>query len=285
MSGYNAVLARNTADAPQGIGPYSQTVAFSHYNNFSAQLPIDPATGELVYWRSERAGRAGLQEHQGDPREHRPCAGRCRQDHGIPHRYLDAAAVDEAFVTFFPSYVPTRTTVGVAALPWVPWCKSKHSYPTAKARFRTHRRQATSSRWQGTPTKHRRVLCPLRPSPSRTTTISPRSCPLIRRRANLLRRRVRTGRAGLQEHQGDSREHRPCAGRCRQDHDLRHEPRGHRCRQGCLHEFLPRLRARTDDGGGGGLAPLTPWCRLKRSSSGTGRRHTPQPPEDAAATS
>ena len=48
MSGYNAVLARNTENAPNGIGPYSQTVAFSHYNNLSAQLPIDPKTGKLV---------------------------------------------------------------------------------------------------------------------------------------------------------------------------------------------------------------------------------------------
>nr|MBI9047487.1 hypothetical protein [Anaerolineaceae bacterium] len=48
MSGYNAVLARTTENAPIGIGPYSQTVAFSHYNNLSAQLPIDPKSGKLV---------------------------------------------------------------------------------------------------------------------------------------------------------------------------------------------------------------------------------------------
>lgn len=48
MSGYNAVLAKNTDNAPKGIGPYSQTVAFSHYNNFSAQLPVDPKSGKLV---------------------------------------------------------------------------------------------------------------------------------------------------------------------------------------------------------------------------------------------
>ena len=48
MSGYNAVLARNTDKAPKSIGPYSQTVAFSHYNNLSAQLPIDPKSGKIV---------------------------------------------------------------------------------------------------------------------------------------------------------------------------------------------------------------------------------------------
>lgn len=44
----NSLLARNTENAPSSIGPYSQTVAFSHYNNLSAQLPIEPKTGKLV---------------------------------------------------------------------------------------------------------------------------------------------------------------------------------------------------------------------------------------------
>ena len=48
MSGYNAVLARNAETAPKGIGPYSQSVAFSHYNNLSAQLPIEPRSGKIV---------------------------------------------------------------------------------------------------------------------------------------------------------------------------------------------------------------------------------------------
>ena len=47
MSGDNAVLARNTEDAPKSP-LHSQTVAFSHYNNLSAQLPVDPKTGSLV---------------------------------------------------------------------------------------------------------------------------------------------------------------------------------------------------------------------------------------------
>ena len=44
MSDPNVVVARNTDKAPVS-DLYSQTVAFSHYNNLSAQLPIDPATG------------------------------------------------------------------------------------------------------------------------------------------------------------------------------------------------------------------------------------------------
>ena len=41
-------LARDTENAPKSLGPYTQTVAFSHYNNISAQLPIDLKTGKIV---------------------------------------------------------------------------------------------------------------------------------------------------------------------------------------------------------------------------------------------
>ncbi|SCY59472.1 RidA family protein [Nitrosospira sp. Nsp13] len=117
MSGYNAVLARNTDSAPKGLGPCSQTVAFSHYNNLSAQLPIDPESGEIV------AG--GVKEQ----------AGQCFKnikaivesiDHAMSDviritvfvkNISDVDAVDEVYKTFFPTYVPTRTTVAVAALP------------------------------------------------------------------------------------------------------------------------------------------------------------------------
>jgi reactive intermediate/imine deaminase len=117
MSSYNKVLARNTDNAPKGIGPYSQTVAFSHYNNLSAQLPIDPKSGKMV--------TGGVKEQ----------AEQCFKNikaivESIDHVMSDVVritvfvknisdidAVDEVYKTFFPTYVPTRTTVAVAALP------------------------------------------------------------------------------------------------------------------------------------------------------------------------
>lgn len=52
MSNENIVLARNTERAPKH--PLAaQTVAFSHYNHLSAQLPIEPTSGQLVErWHS-----------------------------------------------------------------------------------------------------------------------------------------------------------------------------------------------------------------------------------------
>jgi reactive intermediate/imine deaminase len=117
MSGYNAVLARNTDSAPKSIGPYSQTVAFSHYNNLSAQLPIDPETGKFV--------TGGVQEQAGQ------CLNNIKAivesiDHVMSDvvrvtvflkNISDIEAVGEVYAAFFPDYVPTLTTVAVAALP------------------------------------------------------------------------------------------------------------------------------------------------------------------------
>lgn len=117
MTNFNAVSAKNTGNAPNGNGLYSQTVAFSHYNNLSAQLPIEPKTGKLV------AG--GIKEQ----------AEQCFKNieaivDSIDHVMSDIVritvfvtdiqdvdAVDEVYKTFFPTYVPSRTTVAVAALP------------------------------------------------------------------------------------------------------------------------------------------------------------------------
>lgn len=117
MSGYNAVLARNTEDAPTGVGPYSQTVAFSHYNHFAAQLPIDPKTGDLV------EGDAKTQAEQ--------CfANLAAVVNSIDQTMDDLVrvtifltdmddfdAVTDVYAQYFPDYRPTLTVVGVEALP------------------------------------------------------------------------------------------------------------------------------------------------------------------------
>ena len=109
------IQANNTDNAPQGLG--SQTVAFSHYNHISAQLPLDAKTGDIV------AG--GVQEQ----------AAQCLKNikaivesvgHGMADvvkvnialkNISDMDAVDEIYTGFFPGGVPARRTIGVSALP------------------------------------------------------------------------------------------------------------------------------------------------------------------------
>ena len=117
MSNYNAVSARNTVNAPSGIGPYSQSVAFSHYNNLSAQLPIDPKTGALVAGGAKEQARQCFANIQAVVES----IGHVMDDvvrlTVCVTNIADVAAVDEVFTGVFPGYVPTRTTVAVAALP------------------------------------------------------------------------------------------------------------------------------------------------------------------------
>ncbi len=113
----NAVLARDTKAAPV-FAACSQTVAYSHYNNLSAQLPIDVKTGKLV------SGGAKAQ------------AAQCLLNlahvlDGIYHGMNDTVrltvmlknikdldAVDEAVADYFPClYKPVRTSYAVADLP------------------------------------------------------------------------------------------------------------------------------------------------------------------------
>lgn len=113
----NSLLARNTENAPNATGLHSQTVAFSHYNNLSAQLPIDPKSGKLV------AGGVKEQAEQ--------CFKNIKAivesiDHVMTDvvrisvfvtNIKDIGTIDQVYKAFFPTYVPTRTVVAVAALP------------------------------------------------------------------------------------------------------------------------------------------------------------------------
>ncbi|GGC92434.1 RidA family protein [Enterococcus wangshanyuanii] len=116
MSNENTVLARNTENAPQN--PLAaQTVAFSHYNNLSGQLPIEPKSGKLV------AGGIRAQAEQ--------CFKNIQSivesiDHVMNDivkltifvkHIRDVDAVDEVYTSFFKSYHPSRTIVAVDDLP------------------------------------------------------------------------------------------------------------------------------------------------------------------------
>lgn len=108
---------RNTANAPNDLGPYSQTVAFSHYNNISAQLPVDSKSGEMV------AGGIKEQAEQ--------CLANIKAivesiDHNMDDvvkigvflkNISDVDALNEVYTEFFTGVRPTRTVVEVAALP------------------------------------------------------------------------------------------------------------------------------------------------------------------------
>lgn len=108
--------SRNTEKAPKS--PFStQTVAFSHYNNFSAQLPIDPKTGNIVSNDIKEQTKQCLTNIQAIVES----IGHVMDDTVKLTVFLknisDIEVVDEVYKTFFKSNLPTRTTVAVEALP------------------------------------------------------------------------------------------------------------------------------------------------------------------------
>lgn len=117
MSNYNAVLARNTDNAPANKGLYSQSVAFSHYNNLAAQLPIDPKTGTLVAGGIKAQAEQCFKNIQSILQSINHTMSDVVRIAVFVKEISDLAEVDRAFTSYYPAYVPTRTNVAVAALP------------------------------------------------------------------------------------------------------------------------------------------------------------------------
>lgn len=112
----NVVVARNTEKAPIS-GLHAQTAAFSHYNNLSAQLGVDPVTGALVEGGVEAQAAqafANLKAVVESIGHHLNDTVRLTL---FVRDIRDMDAVDEVQKQFFPTYAPTRTVVAVDALP------------------------------------------------------------------------------------------------------------------------------------------------------------------------
>ncbi|MFB9141949.1 RidA family protein [Vibrio artabrorum] len=109
-------VSRNTEDAP--LSTFStQSVAFSHYNNLSAQLPIDPKTGSLISGSLEAQTKQCLLNIQTIVES----IGHRMHDVVRVNIYLkniaDIDLVNEIYASFFQHYVPTCTTLAVVDLP------------------------------------------------------------------------------------------------------------------------------------------------------------------------
>jgi 2-iminobutanoate/2-iminopropanoate deaminase len=104
--------------APRAIGPYSQAVAAGDWVFCSGQIPLDPATGELVGASDVRAQARQVMRNLGAVLE---AAGLTFADVVKTTIFLadlsDFAPVNEVYGAFFPSEPPARATVQVAGLP------------------------------------------------------------------------------------------------------------------------------------------------------------------------
>jgi 2-iminobutanoate/2-iminopropanoate deaminase len=106
-----------TASAPKAIGPYSQAIRAGSLLFVSGQVPIDPATGNLIEGDIVAQTRRAFQ-NVGEILK----AGGASFDHVVKTTVFlvdmnDFAAMNEVYGTFFAPPFPARATVEVARLP------------------------------------------------------------------------------------------------------------------------------------------------------------------------
>jgi 2-iminobutanoate/2-iminopropanoate deaminase len=103
--------------APAAIGPYSHAVRAGSLLFCSGQIPLDPATGEMVGDTAAEQARRCLENLTAVCE----AAGASLADALRLTVYVTDlsafAELGEVYATFFPSSPPARVTVGVAALP------------------------------------------------------------------------------------------------------------------------------------------------------------------------
>jgi 2-iminobutanoate/2-iminopropanoate deaminase len=109
--------AVSSPDAPKAIGPYSQAVRAGQLLFVSGQVPLDPATGQIV------AGDIAAQTRRvfDNLGAVLKAGGRSFADVVRTTVFLadmnDFAAVNDVYGTYFSEPYPARATVQVARLP------------------------------------------------------------------------------------------------------------------------------------------------------------------------
>ena len=106
-----------TASAPAAIGPYSQATRAGNMVFFSGQIPLDPATGNVVDGGIEAQARRAFDNLKAVA----DAAGGSMADIVRVGLYLtdlsQFAAVNTVMAEYFEAPYPARSTIEVSALP------------------------------------------------------------------------------------------------------------------------------------------------------------------------
>lgn len=107
----------NTENAPAAIGPYSQAVVANNMLFASGQIPLDPATGEVV----EGGIHTQTEQVLDNMKAVVEAAGASMQDVVKVTIYIidmqQFAIVNEVYGTYFSAPFPARACVEVSKLP------------------------------------------------------------------------------------------------------------------------------------------------------------------------
>lgn len=120
----------STTAAPAAIGPYSQGVRAGDYLFFSGQIPLDPATGEMVTGGIEAQTRQVLTNMEGVLAAAGLDFAQVLKTTIFLTDLKDFSLVNDIYGARFSGIYPARSTVQVTALPkgaaieieWVAYC-------------------------------------------------------------------------------------------------------------------------------------------------------------------
>ena len=106
----------NTNNAPEAIGPYSQVVIVGDFVYTSAQIPLNPATGELVT-DIKLATKQSMENIKAILEEAGTSLNNVVKTSIFLKDLNDFEAVNEVYGTYFIENKPARSCVQVAKLP------------------------------------------------------------------------------------------------------------------------------------------------------------------------
>ena len=106
-----------TKDAPQAIGPYSQAIKAGGFVFVSGQIPIDPATGNVINGDVSAQTERVMQNLSAILRAAGSGLDRVVKTTVFLKSISEFAAMNEVYGRYWKSAPPARATVEVARLP------------------------------------------------------------------------------------------------------------------------------------------------------------------------
>lgn len=107
----------STPDAPAAVGPYSQGIAAGGFLFCAGQIPLDPATGELVTGDITAQATRVLENLGAVLRANGMGFGDVVKTTVFMVDLAEFAAMNAVYAKFFAAPFPARSTIQVAALP------------------------------------------------------------------------------------------------------------------------------------------------------------------------